>query len=259
VSAASDARDEKASVKSAICTGEATGEVVKTRRTVRQTAHSESAPEQESTARRARRADLLSNNGDSAGALPPEFRADQPGAETRKAGAVHDALAQLADRADLRDKNGRYLPGNTGRLHSLEYSGQLKAALEPLKRDIVQRVRVQLGVDAGDGVETLNGVIDMYAEARLLRSSAFVRLAQLGGFITNKGRSRALLAVWGQAFDREMRAAEKLGLSRRAQRTQSPVEWLQSLDDNNSDNERSTDEKPDSTSGLVGEQEEQAD
>ena len=73
-------------------------------------------------------------------------------------------------------------------------------------------------------------MIDAYAEARLLRSSAFVRLSQLGGYMTAKGKARALLGTWASAFDREMRAAERLGLVRRARKAQSPVEWLQSLD-----------------------------
>jgi hypothetical protein len=50
-----------------------------------------------------------------------------------------------------------------------------------------------------------------------------------GGPVTSKGKTRGLLQAWGSFFDRELRAAEKLGLVRRARRTQTPVEWLESL------------------------------
>jgi hypothetical protein len=152
-----------------------------------------------------------------------------PTAEVGTDGQIRAALDGLVARTNERDHKGRFQRDNTGRLSTLEYSAQLRAALEPLKRDMVERVRVQLAADTDDAPETLLGLIDGYVEARLLRSSAFVRLAQLGGFMTSKGKARALLSTWGAAFDRELRAADKLGLQRRARRTQTPIEWLESL------------------------------
>jgi hypothetical protein len=178
-------------------------------------------------------ADVLSKSANSEASPHAESSLDPPGAELGLNGrpSVEHIIGALVARGDLRDANGRFASENTGRLLTLEHSGQLRAALEPLKSDLVARVRAQLGADSDDAPETLLGVIDAYAEARLLRSSAFVRLSQLGGFMTAKGKARALLATWGSAFDRELRAAERLGLVRRARRTQTPVEWLESLDD----------------------------
>lgn len=155
-----------------------------------------------------------------------------PSAELAPAGppSVQQIIGALVAQGDRRDANGRFTSNNTGHLQTLEHSAQLRAALAPIKADLVQRTRVQLGADDDDAPETLLGVIDMYCEARLLRSSAFVRIGQLGGFMTAKGKARALLATWASAFDRELRAAERLGLTRRARRAQSPAEWLNSLD-----------------------------
>jgi hypothetical protein len=185
-------------------------------------------------------------NADSRRACEKKTRvssASEPAAELADGGGIGAVLTGLIARKNKRDSKGRFGPSNAAHLGGLEYSAQLRAALEPLKRDMVQRVRVQLAADTDDAPETLLGVIDAYAEARLLRSSAFVRLSQLGGFVTAKGNARALLSTWGAAFDREMRAAERLGLVRRARRTQTPIEWLRSLDDNEQHKEEDDDEQ----------------
>jgi hypothetical protein len=170
---------------------------------------------------------LLSKSADFWTQPSVAISAAEPAAELGNVGQI---IAGLVARHDQRDARGRFTLDNTGHMKGLDHSEQLREALEPLKRDLVQRVRLQLGADVDDAPETLLGMIDGYAEARLLRSSAFVRLAQLGGFVTSKGKARALLTTWGSAFDREMRAAERLGLVRRARRTQSPREWLESLE-----------------------------
>jgi hypothetical protein len=211
-------------------------------RNVRKSADSGRAPDRQSRvpgrARARRTAKSLSTPADSASAKP----ADEPTAELATDGLISAALDGLVARTNERDSKGRYTRDNAAHLRTLEHSTQLRAALEPLKREIVQRVRLQLAADTDDAPETLLGVIDAYAEARLLRSSAFVRLSQLGGFMTAKGKARALLSTWGAAFDREMRAAERLGLVRRARRTQTPIEWLQSLDNNDQQQEGHNDE-----------------
>lgn len=176
---------------------------------------------------RVKRTKSLSKLRDSEGARP----SSEPSAELDDAGRIGAALGDLLARRNERDNKGRFTRDNAAHLITLENSGQLRAALEPLKLELVERVRMQLAADTDDAPETLLGVIQAYAEARLLRSSAFIRLSQLGGFMTAKGKARALLSTWGAAFDREMRAAERLGLVRRARRTQTPREWLESLDD----------------------------
>ena len=174
-----------------------------------------------------------------------KFLAAPPAAELGNDGRIGAALGGLLARTNERDPKGRYTRDNTAHLGTLEHSSQLWRALEPLKQEIIGRVRTQLAADTDDAPETLLGVIDAYAEARLLRSSAFVRLSQLGGFMTSKGKARALLSTWGAAFDREMRAAERLGLVRRARRAQSPIEWLQSLDNNDQQQGGNDEQTPD--------------
>jgi len=155
----------------------------------------------------------------------------EPGAELSIDGQIGAALGSVLARRNERDRFGRFTRDNAAHLQTLEHSAQLRAALEPLKRDMVLSVRRQLAADTDTAPETLLGVIDAYVEARLLRSSAFVRLSQLGGFMTSKGKARALLGTWASAFDRELRAAERLGLEHRAKRvSNSPRAWLESLD-----------------------------
>ena len=164
--------------------------------------------------------------------------AENPPQELGIDGQIGAALGGLLARREERDSKGRFTHENTAHLGTLEHSMQLWAALEPLKQEMTRRVRRQLAVDTDDAAETLLGVIDGYVEARLLRSSAFVRLSQLGGFMTSKGKARALLGTWASAFDREMRAAERLGLEPRSKDvTKSPRAWLESLGNKQEDEE----------------------
>jgi hypothetical protein len=217
--------------------------VLKMGRNARKYASSQRAEEQQSTARRSKRAQSLGKSRVSNPAQPD----GEPTAELNDDGRIGAALGGLLARTNERDPKGRYTRDNTGHLTTLEHSSQLWRALEPLKQEIIGRVRTQLAADTDDAPETLLGVIDAYAEARLLRSSAFVRLSQSGGFMTSKGAARALLGTWGAAFDREMRAAERLGLVRRARRAQTPIEWLQSLDDQQQKGGPNDDPSPDAT------------
>jgi hypothetical protein len=203
---------------------------VKKRRNAQQSAHSERPQDTQSRARsrqsaKSGRKSRISESGveaqagaelvDSAGATSLE--------EIANDGRIRDVLNTLLAKMNERDAGGRFTSANTAHLQTLEHSAQLWVALEPLKLEMTTRVRAQLAADGDDAAETLLGTIDAYVEARLLRSSAFVRLCQLGGFMTSKGRARALLSTWGSAFDREMRAAEKLGLERRARRVSESV------------------------------------
>jgi hypothetical protein len=84
------------------------------------------------------------------------------------------------------------------------------------KRELADRVLTDLGADNGAAAETLAGVVDGYAEARILRHAMFLRLVELGGPVTNKGKARALFSSYLQALDRETRLAQTLGLKRKA-------------------------------------------
>ena len=89
-----------------------------------------------------------------------------------------------------------------------------------MKRELVTTVETDLA--ASDAAETKRGLIDGYAEARLLRSAMFARLMDLGGPITSKGRQRALYGAYLNALDREVKLAQVIGLDRRTK----PVESL---------------------------------
>ena len=65
-------------------------------------------------------------------------------------------------------------------------------------------------------VETLLGLIDAHAEARLFRTSMFLRLVAQGGPITTKGKARALYRAYLDALDRETKLATTLGIERKA-------------------------------------------
>lgn len=125
------------------------------------------------------------------------------------------ALDQLAARPDRDPETGRFVEGNTAAGRTLARSDAFWKAVGAAKRELVDRLRSDLAVN-GDGAATLEGLIDGYAEARLLRHSMFVRLAEQGGPVTGKGKTRALFNTYLAALDRETRLALALGLERRA-------------------------------------------
>ena len=84
------------------------------------------------------------------------------------------------------------------------------------KRELAERVLTDLGADDGAAAETLLGVADGYAETRILRHALFLRLVELGGPVTTKGKARALFSSYLSALDRETRLAQVLGLERKA-------------------------------------------
>jgi hypothetical protein len=208
----------------------ATGIAVKNSKNARQNSKSRRVREQQSTVPRRVRArklpNLLSKSADSRRSLPPEFGAAEPSAEPGNDRQIQTALDGLLGRSLLRGDKGRFIAGaaKTG-----QHSEPFWIDLAPLKADIVTSVRAQLGADDADAPPTLLAIIDGFAEAHLLRKSTFLQLAQRGGPVTNKGKVRGLLQAWGAFFDREIRAAEKLGLVRKSRRAQTPIEWLESL------------------------------
>jgi len=100
---------------------------------------------------------------------------------------------------------------------TLKRSERFWAAVAPAKRELLERVRVDMG-GVEDAPETLLGLQDAYCEARLFRTSMFLRLVDSGGAITVKGKCRALYTAYLGAVDREMKLAQVLGLTRRAKR-----------------------------------------
>jgi len=127
---------------------------------------------------------------------------------------VSQALEALAQRQQHDPATGRFVAGNTTAGTSLERSGAFWEAVEPLKRELVQRTGTALAVDDATP-ETFLGLVDAYAETRLFRQAMYRRLVELGGPITSKGKARALYTAYLSALDRETKLAITLGLERR--------------------------------------------
>lgn len=181
-----------------------------------------------------------------------ESVAGKPRQELGIDGQIGAALDGLLARSQMRGVKGRFIAGTakTG-----EHADGFWVDLEPVKQEIVSRVRRQLAVDDDDSRETLVNLIDGYVEAHLLRKSTFMQLARRGGPVTNKGKVRGLLQAWGVFFDREMRAAERLGLERRSKSiTKSPRQWLEALDNTpeGEEEENTNDNEPDAGETQTG-------
>ena len=88
------------------------------------------------------------------------------------------------------------------------------------------KLRSDLAIDNGDAAATMEGLLSAYAEARLLRHSMFVRMVELGGPITAKGKARALFGTYLKALDRERRLALDLGLRRVAKSVPSVEQYV---------------------------------
>jgi hypothetical protein len=100
---------------------------------------------------------------------------------------------------------------------TLERSEVFWSAVQPVKRELLEQVRTDSGLN-GETAATLAGLQEAYCEVRLFRQAMFVRLVDLGGPITSKGKSRALYTAYLSALDRELKLAERLGLDRKQRR-----------------------------------------
>ena len=138
---------------------------------------------------------------------------------------VAEAVHELRDRPDRDPETGRFVDGNTAAGRTLERSEAFWSVVAEAKADLVERLRSDLAVN-GDAAVTLEGLVDAYAEARLLRHSMFTRLVELGGPVTTKGKSRSLFTGYLAVLDREVRLATTLGLERRARRVPTTSEYL---------------------------------
>jgi hypothetical protein len=125
--------------------------------------------------------------------------------------AVSEALGLIQGRQQHDPATGRFVSGNSAPGTTLERSETFWASVEHVKRELVDRLSAALAVDSSTP-ETLLGLIDGYAEARLFRAAMFRRLVELGGPITSKGKSRALYTAYLSALDRETKLATTLGL-----------------------------------------------
>lgn len=146
---------------------------------------------------------------------------DPPGDPT---GRVRDVLDTLATTPN-HDARGQFVHGNTAAGKTLERSAALWQFIEPAKQDLIEQINRDQAIDA-DSTTVLRGLIDAYAEVRLFRASLFVRMTELGGAVTTKGKARALYRSYLSAVDRELRLADVIGKERKQKRMQSLGEML---------------------------------
>jgi len=143
---------------------------------------------------------------------------------------IRQVIASLTSRPQRDPVTQQFVAGNVDAGKSLEHSAQLWAALAPAKRELVEQVKADRGVN-GESATTFTGLVDAYAEVTLLRKSMFIRLADLGGPITTKGKARALYGAYLGALDREVKLAQVIGLERRPKPVASPLDYIQGRTD----------------------------
>jgi hypothetical protein len=146
---------------------------------------------------------------------PADYEIACPHASSPITEHVRGVLTALAQPPARDPVTQRFVAGTLASGTTLARSEQFWSAVEPAKRALVANVRTDLAVDVRT-VEPWLGLIDAYAEVRLFRTSMFLRLVDLGGPITTKGRARALYRAYLDALDRERKLAQLLGLERRA-------------------------------------------
>ena len=143
---------------------------------------------------------------------------------------LSEALDEIQQRPDRDPETGRFLPGNVAAGKTLARSEAFWSAVADAKADLAERLRSDLATDGG--AVTLEGLVDGYAEARLLRSAMFLRLVEMGGPVTTKGKTRQLFSTYLQVLDRETRLALALGLERKAKKA-SLAEYIAQREEDN--------------------------
>ena len=153
--------------------------------------------------------------------------AKTPSQELSIDGQVRDALDDLAQQPTPDNETGRFVTGNVAAGKTLARSAHFWEAVGAAKRELVEQLQADFAAVDGDAVTTQLGLIDAYAEIRLFRASMFLRMVQLGGPVTTKGKARALYSSYLSALDRETRLAQVLGLERKTARVQTLEECLE--------------------------------
>jgi hypothetical protein len=140
---------------------------------------------------------------------------------------VEEAVRDVEAREDRDPATGRFIAGNVAAGKALDRSEALWTALREAREDLVRQLHSDLALN-GTAAATMEGLIGAYTEARLLREGMFIRLVELGGPVTSKGKARALLSTYLASLDRERRLALDLGLERRAKPVPTLQEYIES-------------------------------
>jgi hypothetical protein len=122
---------------------------------------------------------------------------------------------------------GHRLPGHAGpALVTGERSEHVQASLESTRREISLAVLRDAGHSDDDAPEALRRVAVGFAQAVLMRDSAFVRVVEAGGPMTSSDRARRAFDVWLKSALVVERHARTIGLRRVPKPTVSPLDYL---------------------------------
>jgi hypothetical protein len=144
----------------------------------------------------------------------------QPDAENDSPSGVLGADAE-------RDTRGRFQKGNRAAVVTGGRSTAFWAAQEAHRRAIVAEVLRDHG-QAGEPSYALRASADGLAQSTILRDSAFERLLEMGGPLTENDRHRSAFPVWQACSASVERHARLLGLERKVKDVakMSIHEWL---------------------------------
>jgi hypothetical protein len=156
-----------------------------------------------------------------------------------------DPVEEIA-RIGQRDARGRFVRANTAALQHGAHSVRQSRLLEPVRAEMRAAILSDLGHTEEDAPRALSIVVDQLVEARLIAQSYFEFLASSGGPITTKGRQRRAVQGWATASTHVAKLVQLVGVQRRARRTQTPIEYLESLPSTEQE-ETSDDQTPDAT------------
>jgi hypothetical protein len=147
--------------------------------------------------------------------------------ETNGQPGLMDSVAtvrQMLAARQHRTATGQWAADNVGAGGSLTRSAAFWEAIGETQARLVSSVTIDAA--AGDQGETLRGLIDAYAEVRLMRESLWLTVLEQGGATTTKGRIRASYQAFMTAVATEERLAKTIGLQRREKRIPSAAELL---------------------------------
>jgi hypothetical protein len=115
-----------------------------------------------------------------------------------------------------RDASGRFTRGNRAALVVGQDSIKFWQQQATARRELEFGIMADLGYSAEDAPRAVKLAVSAIGQAALIQASAFERLVESGGPLTERGRTRRAFAVWLQASGRLERALRLVGLERRS-------------------------------------------
>jgi len=152
--------------------------------------------------------------------------------------APTDELAPIGPHRSIhgRNANGTFAAGNDAHLETGVFSEKRWRLLQPELLTARAEILQDKGFTDADADHVMVRVIDGFNQAVVMMNSYFDFLARSGGPISAKGRQRRAVEGWSRAADRVAKFAAMLGLEKRARAVkQTPIEWLESLNEASED------------------------